>query len=75
MTVYNEPTVQPKEPENLDVEGLLKGIYHVADAPEVAGDGDARACSCSPPASASRGSPTRRGCSPRTGASPPTPGR
>ena len=25
LTVYNEPTVQPKEPENLDVEGLLKG--------------------------------------------------
>ena len=31
----------PKEPENLDVEGLLKGIYHFADAPEVSGNGDA----------------------------------
>ncbi len=39
LTVYNEPTVQPKEPENLDVEGLLKGIYHVAVPPQVAGDG------------------------------------
>jgi pyruvate dehydrogenase E1 component len=39
MTVYNEPTVQPKEPENLDVEGLLKGIYHVAVPPEVSGNG------------------------------------
>ena len=27
LTVYNEPYVQPAEPENLDVEGLLKGIY------------------------------------------------
>jgi pyruvate dehydrogenase E1 component len=35
LTVYNEPIVQPKEPENLDVEGLLKGIYHYAVPPEV----------------------------------------
>ena len=27
LTVYNEPYVQPAEPDNLDVEGLLKGIY------------------------------------------------
>ncbi|QBJ94962.1 pyruvate dehydrogenase (acetyl-transferring), homodimeric type [Rhodococcus sp. ABRD24] len=27
LTVYNEPYVQPAEPENLDIEGLLKGIY------------------------------------------------
>lgn len=27
LTVYNEPYVQPAEPENLDVEGLLRGIY------------------------------------------------
>ncbi len=27
LTVYNEPYQQPAEPENLDVEGLLKGIY------------------------------------------------
>ena len=38
LTVYNEPLVQPKEPENLDVEGLLRGIYQVADAPESAPD-------------------------------------
>jgi pyruvate dehydrogenase E1 component len=38
VTVYNEPLVQPKEPENLDVEGLLRGIYRVADAPEAAPD-------------------------------------
>ena len=39
ITVYNEPTVQHKEPENLDVEGLLKGIYRVAAPPEVSGNG------------------------------------
>jgi pyruvate dehydrogenase E1 component len=27
LTIYNEPYVQPAEPENLDVDGLLKGIY------------------------------------------------
>ncbi|HET9860442.1 MAG TPA: pyruvate dehydrogenase (acetyl-transferring), homodimeric type [Nocardioidaceae bacterium] len=35
LTVYNEPTIQPKEPDNLDVEGLLKGIYHFAVPPAV----------------------------------------
>lgn len=30
LTVYNEPVSQPAEPENVDVEGLLKGIYPVA---------------------------------------------
>ncbi|MDF1480221.1 pyruvate dehydrogenase (acetyl-transferring), homodimeric type [Leifsonia sp. H3M29-4] len=33
LTVYNEPIVQPGEPENLDLEGLLKGIYHLKSAP------------------------------------------
>lgn len=27
LTIYNEPIVQPAEPEGLDVVGLLKGIY------------------------------------------------
>ncbi|MSZ28576.1 MAG: pyruvate dehydrogenase (acetyl-transferring), homodimeric type, partial [Actinobacteria bacterium] len=27
LTVYNEPYIQPAEPENLDVAGLLKGMY------------------------------------------------
>jgi pyruvate dehydrogenase E1 component len=27
MTIYNEPYMHPAEPENLDLEGLLKGIY------------------------------------------------
>jgi pyruvate dehydrogenase E1 component len=37
LTVYNEPTVQPAEPDDLDVEGLLKGIYHVAVPPAIEG--------------------------------------
>ena len=31
ITIYNEPIVQPAEPENLDVEGVIKGIYKVED--------------------------------------------
>jgi len=37
LTIYNEPYVQPAEPEDLDVEGLLRGLYRYATAPE--GDG------------------------------------
>ncbi|MCU1513077.1 MAG: aceE, partial [Microbacteriaceae bacterium] len=33
VTVYNEPIVQPAEPENLDVDGVLRGIYHLRVAP------------------------------------------
>ncbi|GAB16141.1 pyruvate dehydrogenase E1 component, partial [Arthrobacter globiformis NBRC 12137] len=33
LTVYNEPITQPAEPENLDVEGVLKGIYKLAASP------------------------------------------
>jgi pyruvate dehydrogenase E1 component len=33
VTVYNEPVSQPGAPENLDVEGLLKGMYHYAASP------------------------------------------
>ncbi len=32
ITVYNEPFVQPAEPENLDVDGLLRGIYKLRAA-------------------------------------------
>ncbi|MDQ6687761.1 MAG: pyruvate dehydrogenase (acetyl-transferring), homodimeric type [Actinomycetota bacterium] len=41
LTVYNEPVSQPNEPADLDVEGLLKGIYHFADAPDLDLDKDA----------------------------------
>jgi pyruvate dehydrogenase E1 component len=27
LTIYNEPIIQPEEPEGLDVDGLLKGLY------------------------------------------------
>ncbi|WP_018161481.1 pyruvate dehydrogenase (acetyl-transferring), homodimeric type [Smaragdicoccus niigatensis] len=37
ITLYNEPYQQPAEPEDLDVEGLVKGIYRFQAAPE--GDG------------------------------------
>jgi pyruvate dehydrogenase E1 component len=37
LTVYNEPAVQPAEPADVDVEGLLKGIYRYAPAPEATG--------------------------------------
>ena len=30
LTVYNEPMLQPAEPENLDVDGVLKGIYKLS---------------------------------------------
>ncbi len=33
LTVYNEPVAQPAEPDDLDVAGLLKGMYRVAAAP------------------------------------------
>ncbi|GAB3181773.1 pyruvate dehydrogenase E1 component [Micromonospora palomenae] len=38
LTVYNEPILQPAEPEGVDVEGLLKGIYRYSPAPQVGGD-------------------------------------
>jgi pyruvate dehydrogenase E1 component len=37
LTVYNEPMPQPKEPENLDVEGLLRGLYLYSPAAGVEG--------------------------------------
>ncbi|HVV08823.1 pyruvate dehydrogenase (acetyl-transferring), homodimeric type [Amycolatopsis sp.] len=33
VTIYNEPYQQPAEPANLDVDGLLKGLYRYAEAP------------------------------------------
>ena len=75
ITVYNEPTVQPKEPEDLDVEGLLTGIYHVADAPTVRRRRRAARAAARLRRRRCRGSPRRSGCSPRSGASRPTSGR
>jgi pyruvate dehydrogenase E1 component len=41
LTIYNEPIVQPAEPENLDVDGLLRGIY--CYSPGLAANGRPRA--------------------------------
>jgi pyruvate dehydrogenase E1 component len=38
LTVYNEPLVQPAEPADIDVEGVVRGIYRYAEAPAT-GDG------------------------------------
>ena len=37
LTIYNEPMVQPEEPDNLDVEGLLKGLYLLKPASSTTG--------------------------------------
>jgi pyruvate dehydrogenase E1 component len=36
LTVYNEPIFQPAEPAELDVPGLLRGLYRYSPAPAVA---------------------------------------
>ena len=42
LTVYNEPMAQPAEPENADVEGIVKGMYLLREGdPSGVGD-DAR---------------------------------
>ncbi|WP_054953461.1 pyruvate dehydrogenase (acetyl-transferring), homodimeric type [Flaviflexus massiliensis] len=38
LTVYNEPLLQPAEPENVDVDGIIRGIHKIAEAQE--GDGN-----------------------------------
>ncbi|KAJ1681670.1 hypothetical protein LUZ63_023113 [Rhynchospora breviuscula] len=35
ITVYNEPYVQPAEPEGVDVDGIVRGIHHIS-----AGEGE-----------------------------------
>jgi pyruvate dehydrogenase E1 component len=37
VTLYNEPIVQPAQPADLDVAGLLAGLYHLADSPHTDG--------------------------------------
>ncbi len=31
LTVYNEPIVQPAEPENVDVDGIIRGIHRISE--------------------------------------------
>nr|WP_241825129.1 pyruvate dehydrogenase (acetyl-transferring), homodimeric type [Micromonospora sp. CB01531] len=38
LTIYNEPIFQPAEPQGVDVEGILKGIYRYSPAPQVGAD-------------------------------------
>ncbi|MCZ4498353.1 MAG: aceE 3, partial [Marmoricola sp.] len=38
VTVYNEPVTQPKEPEDLDLDGLLKGVYRFGYGPDLGPD-------------------------------------
>jgi len=33
LTVYNEPIFMPREPEHVDVDGMLRGLYRYAEAP------------------------------------------
>ena len=35
LTVYNEPMLQPAQPEDVDVEGILRGIHRIAPAEPV----------------------------------------
>nr|WP_218868998.1 pyruvate dehydrogenase (acetyl-transferring), homodimeric type [Leifsonia psychrotolerans] len=32
ITLYNEPYVQPAEPENVDVDGILRGLHRVSES-------------------------------------------
>ena len=76
LTVYNEPNVQPKEPEDVDARG--HPARHVPAGARVRPTAWARTpggCSCSPPASACRGPSRPSSCCARTGASWPTSGR
>ena len=43
LTVYNEPVMQPAEPEGLDVSQLLRGMYRFSQYPTAAGDDVPRA--------------------------------
>ncbi len=71
LTVYNEPLVQPAEPADVDVDGIVRGIHHISAESRAR----ARALSCSRRASACRGRSRRRSCCATTGVSAPTCGR
>ena len=40
LTIYNEPIIQPTEPDGVDVQGILRGLYRFAPAPGSQGAGD-----------------------------------
>jgi hypothetical protein len=76
LTVYNEPIVQPAEPDNLDVEGRGQGACTCSRRPTPRGGSTSPpALNCSRRVWRSRGPWRRSGCSPTTSAWPPTSGR
>ena len=70
LTVYNEPVAQPGEPDDVDVEGILRAST-TSRRPRAT----ARGSSCSPPASASRGSTRPQRILAEEWGVRPTPGR
>ena len=73
ITLYNEPYQQPKQPEDLDVDGPAQG--HLQAVAGRARPTARRGPSCWRPGSACAGRWRPSSCSPRTGTSPPTSGR
>ena len=75
LTVYNEPAVQPTEPDGARHRGDPRRHPPRRHAAGRAAPATPRASSCSPAASATPGSSRPSSCWPTTGASRPTPGR
>ena len=50
LTVYNEPMLQPAEPEDVDVEGIVRGLHRISGHAATG-----RRCSCWPPGCRCRG--------------------
>ena len=75
LTVYNEPIVQPAEPENVDVEGLLARHPPRAPPSGVASRRRSARAAARQRRRVRRGSRRPSSCSPRSGAWPPTSGR
>lgn len=48
LTVYNEPIVQPAAPENLDVDGLLRGLYLYSPAADSSRSSDSSDATATP---------------------------
>ncbi|GAE70848.1 pyruvate dehydrogenase E1 component [Cutibacterium acnes JCM 18916] len=55
LTVYNEPIVQPAEPEGVDAEGIVKGMYLLSKGSFEGVGEDARRVQLLAPASPCRG--------------------
>ena len=75
LTVYNEPIVQPAEPEGVDVEGILRGHLPLRRRHRRGGDGTPRGAAARLRRRHAVGAEGAARCSPRSGAWPPTSGR